>query len=85
MPPGPRGLSLLAAARSLRIEGFLVADFTPRWPDALRLLDRWAAAGDVLPIEDVREGLDAAPGALVVMLAGRSFGQLSVRVRPDPS
>jgi hypothetical protein len=85
MPPGPRGLSLLAAARSLRIEGFLVADFTPRWPAALQLLDRWAADGDVLPIEDVREGLDAAPGALVDMLAGRSIGQLSVRVRPDPS
>ena len=34
--------------------------------------------------EDVVEGLDNAPAALIGMLEGRNFGKLLVQVSPDP-
>ena len=37
-------------------------------------------SGDIHYREDIAEGLEAAPGAFIDMLAGRNFGKLLVRV-----
>ncbi|TDD34435.1 NADP-dependent oxidoreductase [Nonomuraea terrae] len=83
-PPGPRDLAVRLIAKSLRMEGFLVADHRPRWDEALRDLRRMHAAGELTILEDIRDGLDSAPAALVGMMAGGNVGQLAVRLAQDP-
>jgi hypothetical protein len=85
--PTPFSADLLmqAIAKSLRLEGFLVRDFAGRWDAALRDLQAMASDGRVEVLEDIREGLEAAPSALVGMMSGGNLGQLAVRLRPDPA
>jgi NADPH-dependent curcumin reductase CurA len=83
--PGPRGIPLLIVNNALRLEGFLTGDFMPQWGDALDQLAEWTQQGQLKPIAKVFDGLDAAPAALVAMLAGENIGQVVVRVGPDPT
>jgi NADPH-dependent curcumin reductase CurA len=85
LAPGPRGIPLLIVNNALRIEGFLTADFMPEWGDALDQLAAWTQEGQLNAITKVWDGLDAAPAALVAMLAGENIGQVVVRVGPDPT
>ena len=70
--------------RRLRLEGFLVSDFLPEWPSARTALAGWVEGGSLQVLEDVVDGLDAAPTALVGLLAGDNVGKRIVRVAPDP-
>ncbi|WP_250004587.1 NADP-dependent oxidoreductase [Actinoplanes sp. M2I2] len=84
-PPGPPELAVTLIAKSLRMQGFLVADFRPRWSEAQRILHGLEQSGALTFIEDIRQGLDAAPAALIEMLDGGNIGQLAVRLTPDPA
>jgi NADPH-dependent curcumin reductase CurA len=75
-------VALSAITRSLRIEGFLVADFRPDWADATEILGGWRREGLITSIETITEGLDSAPGALLALLDGENLGQFGVRLRP---
>jgi NADPH-dependent curcumin reductase CurA len=81
----PRGIPQLVINKALRLEGFLTADFTPEWDGALDQLAAWTQESQLKTITKVWNGLDAAPEALVAMLAGENIGQVVVRVGPDPS
>jgi NADPH-dependent curcumin reductase CurA len=83
-PPGPEDLAMQLISKSLRMEGFLVADFQARWDEALDELRTLHETGRLTVLEDVRDGLDAAPAALIGMMAGKNVGQLAVRLGPDP-
>ena len=83
-PPGPDDLAVQIIAKSLRMEGFLVADFQARWGEALEELRTLHETGRLAALEDVRDGLDAAPAALIGMLAGKNVGQVAIRLGPDP-
>jgi NADPH-dependent curcumin reductase CurA len=85
LAPGPRGIPQLVINKALRLEGFLTADFMPEWGNALDQLARWTQQGQLKTITKVWDGLDAAPEALVAMLAGENIGQVVVRVGPDPT
>jgi NADPH-dependent curcumin reductase CurA len=76
---------LKVATHRLRLEGFLVLDFVPEWPAAGAELATHIAEGRLRVLEDVAEGLDAAPDALIGLLAGSNVGKRMVRVGPDPS
>ena len=39
----------------------------------------WIEAGDIVVTEDVVEGLEQAPQALIGLLQGRNFGKLVVK------
>ncbi len=65
------------------MQGFIVFDFAESFPAALSDLEAWVSAGDVKVLEDVREGLQSAPSALVDLLSGGNVGKLMVRVGPD--
>ncbi|GAB3605166.1 NADP-dependent oxidoreductase [Conyzicola nivalis] len=82
--PGPAGLALAVITRSLRFEGFLVADFRDEWSAATTVLRDWSSSGRLVPKESVTTGLDSAPAALIDLLDGRNVGQAGVRLRPDP-
>jgi NADPH-dependent curcumin reductase CurA len=59
----------------------MAASCAVEWPRyGKRMLD----SGQVTVLENVRDGLDAAPAALIEMMAGKNIGQLAVRLGPDP-
>jgi NADPH-dependent curcumin reductase CurA len=83
--PGPSGVPGLLVTKRLRAEGFLVSDFMADWAAAEDRLAGWIASGELTVLEDVMEGLEMAPAALVGILAGDNIGKRIVRVAPDPS
>lgn len=83
--PGPRGVPGLLVTKRLRMEGFIVMDFADEWPAATDELSRWIETGQLQVLEDVVDGLEHAPEALVGILRGDNVGKRMVRVAPDPA
>jgi NADPH-dependent curcumin reductase CurA len=81
---GGNGIIVPMIARSLRLEGFLVADFAEHWPAATAVLHEWVTSGDLIVLQAVHEGLETAPTALLDLFTGVNVGQTMVRLRPDP-
>ena len=87
-PEGPdRTPQLMRAVltRRLRVEGFLVPDHAGLAPEFQRVVAPLVRSGRLRFKEDVVEGLENAPAALIGMLEGRNFGKLLVQVGPDPT
>ena len=82
--PGPRGVPGLLITKRLRMEGFLLTDYRDEWAAASDVLAEHVAAGRIRPVEDVVDGLDHSPQALLDLLAGRNVGKVMVRVADDP-
>jgi NADPH-dependent curcumin reductase CurA len=83
LPPGPNLIPLLVN-RAL-IKGFIVSDHADRLGDFLRDCTGWVQDGSLKYREDIVEGLEAAPAALIGLLEGGNFGKLLVRVAEDPT
>jgi len=81
---GPRGVPGLLVTKRLRMEGLLVGDYAGEWPAATAELAHWLESGELVALEEVHDGLDAAPAALVGLLHGDNVGKRMVRVGPDP-
>jgi NADPH-dependent curcumin reductase CurA len=85
VPPahGPRGVPGLIVTKRLKVQGFVVMDFYPG-PNgkeaALAELEAWVAAGKIKVQEDVIDGLENLPAALIGLLAGENRGKRMVRV-----
>jgi NADPH-dependent curcumin reductase CurA len=86
LPPGPDRTPLLLRStlvKRLTIRGFIVWDFDPG--DFESEVGAWIRAGRIRYCEDIREGLENAPAALIGLLEGENFGKLLVRLAPDPT
>jgi len=83
LPPGPNLIPLLT--NRARIHGFLVLDHYDRFDAFVREVGSWVRSGELRYREDIVDGIDAAPQALIGLLEGKNFGKLLVRVSPDPS
>ena len=83
-PTGPRNLPGVVVVKRLRMEGFIVMDFARDDAKAVRALQTWVAAGQIKVTEDIVDGLEKAPAALIGLLAGDNTGKRMVRVGPDP-
>ena len=67
--------------RRVRLQGFIIfADYGPRFPEFLKQMSEWVAAGKIRYKEQVVEGLDKAPTAFMGLFEGKNFGKLVVRV-----
>jgi NADPH-dependent curcumin reductase len=87
-PPGPDRTPLLfrgILTKRLTIRGFIVWDFNALEEKFRREVGEWVREGRVRYREDVRDGLENAPQALMGLLEGANFGKLLVRVAPDPT
>jgi NADPH-dependent curcumin reductase CurA len=83
MPAGALRTSQLTRAiltKRLTLRGFIVSDFAARQADFLRDVSAWIREGRVKYREDVVDGLDKAPRALIGLLRGENFGKMLVRV-----
>lgn len=83
-PAGPRNVPGMIVVKRLRMEGFIVMDFAAEDAKAEADLKRWVAEGKLKVAEDIVEGLENAPAALIGLLAGKNRGKRMVRVAPDP-
>lgn len=84
-PSGPRNLPGLVVVKRLRMEGFIVMDFANLDAQAQQDLTQWLKAGKIKVIEDIVQGLENAPAALIGLLAGENRGKRMVRVAKDPN
>ncbi|MBI1405167.1 MAG: zinc-binding dehydrogenase [Caulobacter sp.] len=77
---GPRGVPGLIVTKRLTLRGFIVSDFDDKRDQAMKNLQAWVASGQLKVQEDVLEGLESLPGALIGLLAGENVGKRMVRV-----
>ena len=79
-PAGPRGVPGLIVVKRLTLKGFIVMDFFAERDKAIADLVSWVAAGKLKVEEDVIDGLENTPRALIGLLAGDNRGKRMVKV-----
>jgi NADPH-dependent curcumin reductase CurA len=76
---GPRWFSQLVMKQA-KVEGFVVQQFSERFEEALRQLAAWLRERKLKHQEDIVEGLENAPRALISMMEGQNIGKQLVKV-----
>jgi NADPH-dependent curcumin reductase CurA len=79
---GPSNYLSLLINRA-RMEGMLVSDFAPRYPEGVAALARWLADGSIKSREHVVDGFENFPAALLMLFEGKNFGKLVLRVATE--
>ncbi len=77
---GPRGVPGLIVVKRLVMQGFIVMDFMDQRDEALSDLQSWVAAGKLKVQEDIINGLENTPKALIGLLAGENRGKRMIKV-----
>jgi NADPH-dependent curcumin reductase CurA len=80
-PHGPRGVPGLIVTKRLTLRGFVVMDFDDQREVALKELQGWVASGQLKVKEDIVDGLENTPAALIGLLHGENRGKRMIRVR----
>ncbi len=83
LPPGPDRMSQLQGlilSRRIKMQGFIVSDYTQRIPDFIRDMSGWLAEGKMTYREHMVDGLENAPEAFFGLFTGANFGKLVVNV-----
>lgn len=75
--PGPVNYFNLIFRRA-RMEGFIVRDYTSRFPDAIEEMQSWVASGDIQYRVHVVQGFENLPKALIGMFHGENIGKTVV-------
>jgi NADPH-dependent curcumin reductase CurA len=78
-PPAGPNLRPLLVNRAM-IKGFIVSDHYDRFPAFLKECAPSVRDGSLKYREDIATGLDAAPAALIGLLAGKNFGKVVVKL-----
>jgi NADPH-dependent curcumin reductase CurA len=66
------------------MEGFIILDYVPRFPEASEALGRWQSEGKLVQKEDVAVGLENAPRTLMRLFTGENFGKQLLRIVDQP-
>jgi len=76
----PRGVPFLFVVKRLTMRGFIVSDFFGRRDEALAQLRSWVEERRLKVIEDIVEGFENLPEALIGLLHGKNRGKRMVRI-----
>jgi NADPH-dependent curcumin reductase CurA len=79
LPPGPRTFGKLLINR-VKLQGFIILDYYPRFGEAIRELSGWVSDGSLRSEQTVVEGFEELPNALNMLFAGQNMGKLVVRI-----
>ena len=79
VPYGVHGTPMIVSKR-ITIRGFIVTDFFGQAAKALSELEGWVRSGQLKVLEDIVDGFENLPAALVGLLAGENVGKRMVRV-----
>ncbi|KAE9450404.1 hypothetical protein C3L33_17696, partial [Rhododendron williamsianum] len=66
--------------KRVRMEGFMVFDYYPMYPKYLDMVLPLIREGKITYVEDIAEGLENAPKALIGLFSGRNIGKQVVLV-----
>lgn len=84
LPPGPDRLGLLMGTilkKRIRMQGFIInQDYGHRIAEFQQEMSGWVREGKIHYREQVTEGLENAPQALIGLLEGKNFGKVVIRV-----
>ncbi|CAN8238224.1 unnamed protein product [Cochlearia groenlandica] len=72
-----------AIPKRIRLEGFLQSDYLHIFPRFLEHVKGYYKEGKIVYIEDMSEGLELAPGALVGLFSGKNIGKQVIRVAKE--
>ena len=78
--PIPMKNPSLILVNRMKMEGFIVYEHREVWPQALRELGGWVAAGKIKYRETIAQGLENAPQAFIGLLRGANFGKQLVKL-----
>ena len=76
---GPRMWRHILVARA-KVQGFLVFDYAARYGSALEQLAQWVRSGQIKYHEDIIEGFENMPRALIGLFRGENLGKRLVKV-----
>jgi leukotriene B4 12-hydroxydehydrogenase/15-oxo-prostaglandin 13-reductase len=76
---GPRMWRHILVARA-KVQGFLVFDYAARYASALDQLAQWVRSGQIKYHEDIIEGFENMPRALIGLFRGENLGKRLVKV-----
>jgi NADPH-dependent curcumin reductase CurA len=79
---GPANYLSLLVNRA-RMEGMVVFDYADRYHIAMAEIGKWMKEGTFRTREDIVEGLEKFPEALLMLFEGKNFGKLVLRVADD--
>ncbi|HRY23406.1 MAG: NADP-dependent oxidoreductase [Geminicoccaceae bacterium] len=84
LPDGPDRLGqlmMMILRKRMTLQGFIVfSDFGHLYPKFASQMGAWVEAGRVRYLEEIIEGLEQAPAALIGLLKGESFGKRVIRL-----
>jgi NADPH-dependent curcumin reductase len=78
--PIPMAAPQLILTNRMKVQGFIVSEHMPLWPQALSELGQRVASGALKYRESVAQGLQSAPEAFIGLLKGRNFGKQLVKL-----
>ena len=81
-PEGVHNLMHLIYKR-IRIEGFFVFDYDHLYPKFLELVLPQIAEGKIVYVEDIAEGLESGPAALICLFSGLNIGKQVVFITQE--
>ena len=79
---GPANYLSLLVNRA-RMEGMVVFDYADRYHVAVADIAKWMKEGSFKTREDIVEGIDKFPEALLMLFEGKNFGKLVLQVAKD--
>lgn len=84
LPPGPDRLNWMMGqilSKKIRMQGFIIFDnYGHLYPEFAREMGGWVASGKIKYREEIIDGLENAPEALIGLLKGENFGKRVIRV-----
>ena len=80
---GPR-LFFIFLTRRVKVQGFIVSDFAARWGEGLAQMTEWLQQGKLKYKEDIAQGIENAPQALIGVLQGANLGKQLVQLSDAP-
>ena len=79
---GPRGVPGLIVTKRLTLKGFIVMDFNKKeQEEAEENLLNWINEKKIIPAEDIMNGLESTPRALIGLLNGDNKGKRLVKIK----
>jgi NADPH-dependent curcumin reductase CurA len=76
--PGPKNYFNLVFRRA-RMEGFIVIDYIPRFPEAIAEMKGWIEQGLIKQSATIVEGFENLPKALIALFEGANTGKMMVK------
>ncbi|GAB4016606.1 NADP-dependent oxidoreductase [Spirosoma koreense] len=70
----------LVVYKFLRIQGFLIGDFSSRFPQAINQLQEWLQQGKITYSETILQGFENLPKAFIGLFKGLNQGKMIVEI-----